>query len=178
MKECESRICSLLQSCCSSRLSLVQKVVRLNYESWKSAWAAPRRRKFWDKYKIGKMWIKLTCFVTWGAGSRKRMVMTVEFPFPKKLFVSSFVVLSNQSLQNPKVVSPWDEKGTPKLRNSAVGIGATHFLKRTITQLCNSRQKWMKWSKMRTSHSNARNEPMRLKNIRLGIQGRIPQIYS
>ena len=101
----------------TSRLYLVQKMVRLNYESGRSAWAAPRRGRSLSLY---------------------------QFPFPNNSTVGSFLVLSNLRLQNPKVVkmgyawnyipsilfSPWDEKGTPIPRNSALWIETTHLLKR------------------------------------------------
>ena len=114
MNKFESRIYILLHSCWTSRLYVVQKMVRLN--SGRSAWAA-------------------LC--------RGRILSVYQFPFPNNSTVGSFLVLSNLRLQNPKVVkmgyawnyipsilfSPWDEKGTPIPRNSALWIVTTHLLK-------------------------------------------------
>ena len=68
---------------------------------------------------------------------------------------------------NNFITSSWDEKGTPKLRTlldqSIEGTKLT-------VQLWNSPHECVKMSKLKMSQTNIRNEPVRLKNIRLGTQ--------
>ena len=49
------------------------------------------------------------------------------------------------------------------------------FIKK-FEQLWNSRHKCVKWSKVKMSRLNIKNEPVWLKNIRLGTQG-VPNLF-
>ena len=81
IKKCESRKCTLIDSCWTGRISLVSQVVRLNYESMRNAWAAPplQGKNFQTSLKMEKWWMILTYCVTSGAGSRNTGFRKLSF---------------------------------------------------------------------------------------------------
>ena len=94
------------------------------------------------------------------------MVLNFEISFFSNLFVTSgFIVLFNQNLRT-------NSKRLALYSNPGLWIVTTDLVKvETIKQLSNSWPECVKWSKMKMSHPpNIRNEPVRLKNIRLRTQ--------